>query len=68
MFFFFFSLVFFFVLYFFFYCFLRLHVWHMEVPRLGVEAAAAGLCHSHSKAEFEPRFQAIPELTAMLDP
>ena len=31
------------------------HLWHMEVPRLGVKSAsAASLSHSHNNAESEP--------------
>ena len=35
--------------------FLGLHLWHMEVPRLGsrIRAIAAGLHHSHSHAGSE---------------
>ena len=33
-----------------------------------IGAATAGLHHSHSKAEFEPHLQPIPQLMAMLDP
>ena len=32
-----------------------------------VEAAGAGLCHSHSKAGFELHLWPTPQLTAMLD-
>ena len=36
-------------LFIYFFCFLGLHLWPMEVPRLGVKSAtAAGLHHSHS--------------------
>ena len=47
----------------FFFFFLRLHLQHLEDPRLGVEleAAAAGLCHSN--VESEPTLQ----LVAMMD-
>ena len=30
-----------------FFIFLGPHPWHMEVPRLEVELAAASLCHTH---------------------
>ena len=44
--------------FFFFFClFLGLHLWHMEVPRLGVESAvAAGPCHINagSKPHLAP--------------
>ena len=36
---------------FFFFVFLGPHLWHMEVPRLGVKAA--GLHHSHSNVQFQ---------------
>ena len=33
-----------------------------------IGTSAAGLCHSHSHAESEPRLRPIPQLTAMPDP
>ena len=33
-----------------------------------IEAAAAGLRHSHSNARSEPRLRPTPQLTAMPDP
>ena len=47
---------------------LGLHPQHMEVPRLGVGAAAAGLRHSHSHLGSEPGLQPTPQLTAAPDP
>uniref|UniRef100_A0A8D1LTZ1 Mitogen-activated protein kinase kinase kinase kinase 3 n=1 Tax=Sus scrofa TaxID=9823 RepID=A0A8D1LTZ1_PIG len=41
------------------------HPQHMKVPRLGVGATAAGLCHSHSSSEPEPHLQRTPQLTAI---
>ena len=46
-----------------FFVILGLHLWHMEVPRLGMEAAAAGLHHSHSKASFKPHLRPMPQFT-----
>ena len=52
-----------------FFCFLGLHLWHMDVPRLGVEsAAAAGLYHSHGNVGSEPRMCPTPQLRAILNP
>ena len=51
--------------------FLRLHPWHMEVPRLGrgqMGAVAAGLRQSHSNARSEPGLRPTPQLTATPDP
>ena len=49
--------------------FLGLILWHMEVPRLGVESAlTTGLRQSHSNEGSKPRLQPTPQLTAMLDP
>ena len=45
---------------------LGLHLWHMEVPRLGVESAS--LRHSHGNAGLEPHLQPTPQLTATPDP
>ena len=53
-----------------FFVFLRLRLWHMEVPKLGAESEsqllaygqATGLPHSHSNTTSEPQF------AAMLDP
>ena len=33
-----------------------------------IRAAATGLCHSHSKARFQPHLWTTPWLTAMVDP
>ena len=53
-----------------FFLFLGPHLWHVEVPRLGVEseATAASLRHSHSNIESEPHLQPTPQLMATLDP
>ena len=48
-----------------YFCFLGPHPQHMKVPRLGVGATAAGLCHSHSSSEPEPHLQRTPQLTAI---
>ena len=41
------------LLFFFFFDFLGPHMWHMEVPRLGVESAvAASLCRSNVGLEL----------------
>ena len=47
-----------------------MHLWHMEVPRLGVELelTAAGLNHSHSNSGSELHLQPTTQLTAMLRP
>ena len=47
--------------------FLRLHPWHMEIPRLGVKwgTTAASIYHSHSNSGSEPYLQPTPQLTAM---
>ena len=51
------------------FCFLELHLHHMEVPRLGVESAtAAGLHHSHSNSGSKPHLQPTSQLTATPDP
>ena len=53
---------------FFFLLFLGLNLWHMEVPRLGVEselqAPGAGLHHGHSNTGFEPCLPPTPQLGA----
>ena len=57
------------VIFFFFFSFLLgLHLWHTEVPRLGVKirAAAADLLHSHGNARSKPCLQPTPQLIAML--
>ena len=51
----------FFFLHFFF--FLKLHPWHMEVPR-----PAVGLHHSHSNSGSKLCLRPTPQLMAMLDP
>ena len=48
-----------------FFLFLGLHLQHMEVPTLGVEAS---LCHSCSNTGPEPCLCPLPQLTATLDP
>ena len=48
---------------------LFLHLRCMEVPRLGIELAAAARLHqSHSNVGSELHLQPTPQLTAMLDP
>ena len=51
-----------------FFCFLGLHQWHMEVPRLEVESELQLLEHSHSNSGTKPRLRPTPQLTAMPDP
>ena len=47
--------------------FLGPHLKHMEVPRLGIDrAAAVGLHHSNSGSELH--LKPAPQLTVMLDP
>ena len=59
-------------LFFFFlsFVFFGLHLWHVEVPRLGgpIRATAAGLCHNHSNARSKLRLRPTPQLTATPDP
>ena len=52
------------------FCFLGLHLWHMEVPGLGgqIRAVAANLHHSHSNGRSKPCLQPTLQLMAMLDP
>ena len=64
-----------FIYLFIYFCFFRggggsVHLWHMEVPRLGaeIEAASAGLCHSHSNAGSEPCLQPTLQFMAKQDP
>ena len=53
-------------------CILGLHLWHMEVPRLGVESELSLLAYATATATgtagSEPCLQPIPQLTAMQDP
>ena len=51
-------------------CFLGLHVWHMEVPRLGVELGLQLLAYgtATAMAGSKPRLQPTPQLKVMLDP
>ena len=42
------------------FCFLELHMRHMEVSRLGVESATAGLHHSHDMVRSELCLQPTP--------
>ena len=50
--------------------FLGLHLWHMEVSRLGglIRETAVGLYHSPSSARSEPHLQPTPQFKATLDP
>ena len=41
--------------------FLGLHLLHMEVPRLGFRATAAGLHHCHGNVGSEPCLQPTPQ-------
>ena len=49
--------------------FLGLHLWHMQVPRLGgwIRTAAAGLHHSQSNAGSKPHLQTTAQMAAMLE-
>ena len=65
------AVTFFFVLFCFclFVCFLGPHLWHVEVPRLGVELELqlpTGLHHSHGNTRSEPCLQPTLELAAVL--
>ena len=40
----------------FFFCFLGLHPWHMEVPRLGVESELRLLASTPATATWDPDF------------
>ena len=54
----------------FFFLLLQPHLWHMEVPGLGVKLELQLLAygHSHSNAGSEPWLRPTPQLTAMPDP
>ena len=64
------SFFFFFFLFLFFLLFLGLHLWHMEVSRLGgpIGAVATGLPHSHSNTGSETHLWPTAQLKATLDP
>ena len=47
--------------------FLQPHLWHMEVPRLGVELELQ-LLQGHTNARSEPHLRPMPQLVAMPDP
>jgi len=47
---------------------LGLHLWHMEVPRLGAELELQLHHHSHSKVGSEPCLPPTPQPPAMPDP
>ena len=49
------------------FCFWGPHLWHMEVPRLGVESELQPH-HSHSNVGSKPRLRPTPQLRAMPDP
>ena len=53
-----------FFVFFLFFAFLRPHLWHMEVPRLGVEirATAASLHYSHSNTGSKSRLRPTPHI------
>ena len=55
---------------FFLFCFLGLHPWHMEVPRLRgpIRATDAGHSHSHSHIRSEPCLQPTPWQRRILNP
>ena len=61
------SVIFLSLSFFFFFCFLGLHLWHMEVRGV-TGAAAAGLPHSHSNTGSQPRLRPTPQLVATLHP
>ena len=48
--------------------FLRAHLWHREVSRLGVKWAAAGLPHSQGKPGSESYLKPMLQLMERLDP
>ena len=54
--------------------FLGPRLWHMEVPRLGVESELqlpptnSSLHHIHSNARSEPGLQPVPQLVVIPDP
>ena len=56
--------------FFFFSVFLGLHLWHMEVPRLGVhlELHLPAYTTAAGNARSEPRLRPTPQLTAIQDP
>ena len=56
---------------FFFFCFLGPHLWHMEVPRLGVELELQLPAYTIAAAMQDPNHICnlyIPQLTVTLDP
>ena len=52
---------------FFFFCFLGLHLWHMDVPRLEVQSEL-DLRQSHSNTGSKPSLRPTPQLMATPDP
>ena len=59
-----------FIILFYFFVFLGLHLWHMEVPRLGglMGAVAASLRQSHSNMRSELHLGPTAQLTATPGP
>ena len=52
-----------------FVCFLGSHLWHMEVPRLGVKSELQLPAYTTATATPDlSRLRSAPQLTAMLDP
>ena len=54
--------------FFFFFGFLGPHLWHMEVPRLGVDSKLQRLCHNHSKLGSKPHLRPKPQFMVTPDP
>ena len=53
----------------FFFVFLRLHLWHMEVPSLEVESELQLLAYTTATAMLDPsRSLNLPQLVTMMDP
>ena len=57
------------IFFFFFLLLLQPHLWHMEVPRLGVESAAAEACTTATATpDLSPHLRSMPHLAATLNP
>ena len=48
--------------------FLGLHLWHLEIPRLGVELELQLQAHTTAMAMLGPRLRPMPQLAAMQHP
>ena len=51
-----------------FFAFFGPHLWHMEVPRPGVEFELQLPAYTTATATQDPCLQPTPQFTAMLDP